>query len=161
MWPKRTAAISRRHHWFPRKITTGTSVLIPHWWRVTTQIWVTLLIGWSKFPRGTTNQKHYPHLDSDASSVWNFCSDVISRNKTIGGVVKCRLLFSAYFPAKYVWTSSISVHVGCPINTIRVCNPFLDDINFRKGDEKSLALPLTFRVTFPEFIPNRFCTIHV
>ena len=30
----------------------------------------------------STNQKHYPDLDSDASSVWNFCarfSDVTSR----------------------------------------------------------------------------------
>ena len=34
------------------------------------------------FPRGTTNQKHYPNLVSDASPVWNFyarLSDVISR----------------------------------------------------------------------------------
>ena len=30
----------------------------------------------------STNKNHYPHLGSDASSVWNFCarfSDVISR----------------------------------------------------------------------------------
>ena len=48
----------------------------------TTQIWVMLLIGWSKFLSYTTNQKHYPDLGSDASSVWNFCkrySDVIWR----------------------------------------------------------------------------------
>ena len=34
----------------------------------------------TNFPHGTTNQKHYPDLGSDASSVWNFCarfSDVI------------------------------------------------------------------------------------
>ena len=40
-----------------------------------------LLIGWSKFP---TNQKHYPYLCSDVSSVLNFCSpssEVISRGK--------------------------------------------------------------------------------
>ena len=33
-------------------------------------------------PGGTTNQKHYPDLGSDLSSVWNFCarfSDVVSR----------------------------------------------------------------------------------
>ena len=32
--------------------------------------------------RGTSNQKYYPDLGSNASSVWNFCarfSDVISR----------------------------------------------------------------------------------
>ena len=28
----------------------------------------------ANFPRGTTNQKHYPDLGSDASSVWNFCA---------------------------------------------------------------------------------------
>ena len=50
----------------------------PHWWRFTTQVWAVLLIGWSKF---STNQKHYPDLGSDTSSVWNFCarfSDVTS-----------------------------------------------------------------------------------
>jgi len=38
----------------------------------------------ANFPLGTTNQKHYPDLGSDTSSVWNFCvrfSDVISRGK--------------------------------------------------------------------------------
>ena len=33
-------------------------------------------------PRGKTNQKHYPDLGSNASSVWNFCArflDVIWR----------------------------------------------------------------------------------
>ena len=38
----------------------GTSVEIPYWWRVTYQIWVLLLIVKADFPRGTTNQKHYP-----------------------------------------------------------------------------------------------------
>ena len=36
--------------------------------------------------RGTTNQKHYPDLDSDTSSAWNFCgrsSDVISRGNQV------------------------------------------------------------------------------
>ena len=51
---------------------------IPHWQCVTTQIWVMLLIGW-KF--ASSNQKHYPGLVSDTSSVWNSCgcfSDVTS-----------------------------------------------------------------------------------
>ena len=46
---------------------------------VTIHILEVLLIGESKF---LTNQKCYPDLGSDASSVWNFCarfSDVISR----------------------------------------------------------------------------------
>ena len=40
----------------------GTSVEIPYWWRVTTQIWVGLLIGSSKF---STNLKHYLDQGSD------------------------------------------------------------------------------------------------
>ena len=45
-----------------------------------------LLIGWSKL---TTNQKNYPDLSSDASSVWNFrarFSDVISRRCKMSAV---------------------------------------------------------------------------
>ena len=33
---------------------------IPFWWRVTTQIWVVLLFGWSNFPHGMANQKCHP-----------------------------------------------------------------------------------------------------
>ena len=73
-----------------------TSAETPYWWSVTTQIWVVLLIGWNKFPTipGTTNQKHYLDLGSDASSVWNFCagfSDVITREKPVvtSGNVGC------------------------------------------------------------------------
>ena len=51
-------------------------------------------------PRGKfalTNQKHYPHLRYDTSSVWNLCahsSDVVSWGKQ-SGVMKCRLLSQA------------------------------------------------------------------
>ena len=64
---------------FPRNDVWETNAEIPFWWRDSTKIWVVLLIGW-KF--SSTNQKHYPDLGSDASSVWNFCtrfSNVISR----------------------------------------------------------------------------------
>ena len=47
----------------------------PYWWRVTIQIWVVLLIGWSKFPMWFGQSEA-------TSSVWNFCahfSDVISQ----------------------------------------------------------------------------------
>ena len=50
--------------------------------------WLVILRG--KF--ASTNQKHYPGLTNDASSVWNFCrrsSDVISRGR--GGIAKCWL----------------------------------------------------------------------
>ena len=52
---------------------------IPYWWRVTSPIWVVLLIGW-KF--ASTNHKHCLDLNKDTSPVWNFSaarfSDVIS-----------------------------------------------------------------------------------
>ena len=54
------------------------------------------------FPPDSTNQKHYPDLGSDASSVWNFCarfSDVIWR-ETSGSVAKCRLFSQATSPPK-------------------------------------------------------------
>ena len=47
----------------------------------------------------SSNQKHYPVLDSDTSSEWNFYahfSDVISR-ETNGDVAKCRLFSQAKF----------------------------------------------------------------
>ena len=58
----------------PQNDVWGTSVQLPYWWRVTTQIWVVE----ANFPHGTTNQKHNPDLGADASKVRNF-SDVISR----------------------------------------------------------------------------------
>ena len=59
---------------------------------VTIQIWVVLLIGWSKF---WTNQKYYPDLGSDAPLVWNFCarfSDAIWRGNQLKGGRKFRSL---------------------------------------------------------------------
>ena len=56
-----------------------TSAEIPYWYRRHFPIWIVLLIGWSKF---SANQKHYPDLGSDTSSVWNFwarSSHVISQ----------------------------------------------------------------------------------
>ena len=78
---EKTDDVSRCHHRFPHEMTSDrqTSAKIPYWWRVTFKITVVLLIGW-KSP--STNQKHYPDLRSDASTVWNFCtcfSDVILR----------------------------------------------------------------------------------
>ena len=64
---------------------------IPHWQCTTTQIRVVPLIGWKI---ASSNQKHYPDLGSDRSSVWNSCglfSDIISKG-TSGSVV----CFSGY-----------------------------------------------------------------
>ena len=64
---------------FPAKCMTSdkTSSEFPYWRRTLSRS------GWYFFfPRDTTNQKHYPDLGSDTSSVWNFCAcspDVISQ----------------------------------------------------------------------------------
>ena len=63
----------------PRNGVWETSAEIPYWWRVTSQTCVLRLICWKLVP---TNQKHYPDLGGDASSVRNLCtrlSNVISR----------------------------------------------------------------------------------
>ena len=84
------------------------SAEIPCWWRVTTQIWVVLLIGWINFSRGTTNQKQYPDLGSDASSVWNFCarfSDVIWR----GNQWYCRQMLAVFFRLATINTKTTTI----------------------------------------------------
>ena len=55
----------------------GTSAEIPHWWRVTTWIWVALLIGCSKSIRST----RYVRFGSDTSF----------RGKISGDVMRCWL----------------------------------------------------------------------
>ena len=57
---------------FPWNEVWETNAEIPYWWRVTTQVWIVLLIGW-RFAL-LTNQKNYPDLGSVALSVWNFCT---------------------------------------------------------------------------------------
>ena len=60
-----------------------TNADIPYWWRVTTQIWVVLLIGWTQISHAARSIRSTTQIKgSDASSVWNFCarsSDVIWR----------------------------------------------------------------------------------
>ena len=62
---------------FPPNDVWETSAEIPYWWRVTTQIWVVLLIGCFFF---STNQKHYLDLGGDGSSVW---TALVSTQKTV------------------------------------------------------------------------------
>ena len=105
---EKTDDVSRCHHRFSHEMTPDRemSAKIPYWWRVTFKIiTVVLLIGW-KFP--STNQKHYPDLGSDASTVWNFCacfSDTKNFSRGCGGVVAShnigcflRLHHSVYTP---------------------------------------------------------------
>ena len=70
---------------------------------VATQICLGLLIGPARGKFASANQKHYPDLGSDASSVWNFfarLSDVIWR-ETSGGVVKYRLFSKATYTSNW------------------------------------------------------------
>ena len=74
--PRRIAWQNSRHlatppMVFPWNDVWETNAEIPYWWRVTTQIWVMLLIGWSKL--SSANKKHYSDLGSVAS-LWNFCA---------------------------------------------------------------------------------------
>ena len=81
----------------PRNDIWETSAEIPYWWRVTTQSWVVLLIGWSKF---SDNRMQNPDMVSVASSVWNFCPHfwgVISQ-----GHQWWRRVMSAIFSGYYV-----------------------------------------------------------
>ena len=73
--------ILRCHLWFPCKMMSEkqhrNSILMMHHYSD-----LGIASDWLKqISHGTTNQKHYPDLGSNASSVWNFCarfSDVIS-----------------------------------------------------------------------------------
>ena len=61
-----------------------TSTEIAYWWHITTQIWVVLLIGWSKFHQ---------------SSVWNFCARFLAVISWGKHWWHCKMssVFSAYF----------------------------------------------------------------
>ena len=50
------------------------------------------------FPRGTTNQKHYPGLGNDTSSVWNICAlpQTSFREENTGGLAKRRLFLMLF-----------------------------------------------------------------
>ena len=57
----------------------------------------------SNFPHSTTNQKHYPDLGSDVSSVWNFCacSQTSFGGETRGRIAKCQLFSQANITSTY------------------------------------------------------------
>ena len=57
----------------PRNDVRETSLEIPYGWRVTTQIWIVLLIGWIKFQKPHDKLETLP-MGSDASSERNFCA---------------------------------------------------------------------------------------
>ena len=59
---------------FPAKWRMGTSAEIPYWWRITTKIWVVLLIGRAAWEICFNQSKARPRSGSDTSSLWNFIS---------------------------------------------------------------------------------------
>ena len=87
---------------FPRNDVWKRRAEIPYWWRITSQIWVGLLIGWKC---ASTNQKHDPDLGRDESSVWNFCtrffSDVISRGNQRWSL-EVSAVFSGYWEFRQI-----------------------------------------------------------
>ena len=73
--PEKTANIWRSYQWFPRQMTSEKQVQKFHTDDVSLPrsgycFW--LVVPHGKFD--WNNQKHYPDLSSDASSVWNFCA---------------------------------------------------------------------------------------
>ena len=64
----------------------------------------------------STNQKHYPDLGSDTSSVWNFWARFARRPV---GVVKCRGLFSQPTVPVVFW--QYDVHPGTWLADIPLC----------------------------------------
>ena len=81
---------------FPRNDVWETSEEIPYWWRVTTQIWVALLIGWNLHQpiRNTNNTqiwvvtRHQYGISARVSQT-SFCG------QASGGVTKYRLFSQA------------------------------------------------------------------
>ena len=87
---------------------------IPYWWRVTSPIWVVLLIGW-KF--ASTNHKHCVDLNDHQYGISPpLVSQTSFRCETVAGVAKCRQFSKATaqaavtqcFPPRLVGTGSIA-----------------------------------------------------
>ena len=93
---------------FPPNDVWETSADIPYWWRVTTQIWVVLLIGWTQI-------SHAARSIRSTTQIW-----VVTRHQygisalvpqtsfggvTSGSVAKCRLFSQATGrKSKFSWT---------------------------------------------------------
>ena len=119
---------------YPRNDVWETTVEVSYWWCVTIQIYVVLLIGWSKFPLRHGQKvriNDYSDLGSDMSSVWNFWArSSVLRRHFMGKSV------SAVFSAK------------------RQCR---DAVNFCDGwHENPLSVSLVaYRNLFLRFCKNR------
>ena len=82
-------------------------------------------------PQFTTNQKHYPDLGSDASSVWNFgaCfSDVISPGNQWRGREMSAVLFRLMFHMIFMFSSEKPIMSK---SSSRLTRPIPDRSHFR------------------------------
>ena len=121
----------QRHHWFPRKLTCEKQT---H--SITTQIWVVLLVGWSKFPTCSTKIRStkqiwvvtHPWYGNSA-----FVSQTSFWEKTIG-VAKCRLFFQARICSTHVvvvhfygpwYMYTVDWHQSCHIIIYFTCSSIL------------------------------------
>ena len=91
-----TVGDASRYHWFSRQMTSEKRA--PKFRTDDASLPRSGQCLWLVLPRGkfdSTNQKHYPDLGSDASSVWNsaLVSQTSFGGETSGSVAKC-LLFS-------------------------------------------------------------------
>ena len=93
----------RTPHWFPCEMTSEkpqqTTSEIPYcWrqWRVTTKIWVVLLIGWNKFLSRHDQSEELPRsVTRHQYGIAALVFQTSFRGETIGGVLKCRLFSQA------------------------------------------------------------------
>ena len=96
---------------FPRKDVSETCAEIPCLLRITTQIWVVLLIRWSKFPtiRSTTQIWVVARHEY---GIFVLVSQTSFPGETSGDVAKCRLFSQAYSYGREEMISHISTGGG-------------------------------------------------
>ena len=137
---------------FLRNNVWGTSSEIPYWWRITTQIWVVLLIGW-KF--ASTNEKHYPDLGSAYDISMEFLRSFLRRHfvgkpvvtsRNVGcsvsghGVISCRHIFwNRRFQTDGSQAFVLATERERPLTTARKSNNWLDQWqSYRLGTESGV-----------------------
>ena len=106
---EKAADISRRHHWFPCEMTSENRNecrnSVQYWWRVTKQIWIVLLIGWSQFPTRHDQSEALPRswvVTCHQYGISALVSQTSFAGETSGSVAKCRL----FSQATLVWMRS-------------------------------------------------------
>ena len=115
----------RTPHWFPCEMTSEkpqqTTSEIPYcWrpWRVTTKIWVVLLIGWNKFLSPHDQSEELPRsVTGHQYGITALVFQTSFRGETSGGVLKCRL-FSQVL--NVTWSPELS-EKKCPVHFCLSC----------------------------------------